>query len=110
MDKYELRKKIRDIVDSNCDEIEWEGTTVNRDGIVDGVIEYFNGEVKVYEFRWESMGYGRGVMLVAALNKDEAIECAQDEDNHWVYDNESNLLYTGKSDLPCVILESHYQE
>lgn len=69
-------------------------------------------EAKIYEYSWESMGYGRGVLLVAANNREEADEQASFENKHWVFDCErNNIAYKGDiSRLPKTVVECHYQE
>ncbi len=36
--EWKKRDMVRKIVDSNCEDVEWEGTTVNRSGIVEEVL------------------------------------------------------------------------
>jgi len=42
INSWKLRDDIREIVNKNCEEIEWEGTQVNKGGIVDSIINYLN--------------------------------------------------------------------
>ena len=37
--QWKLREKVRNIVDSNCKEIPWEGTEVNKSGMVDDILQ-----------------------------------------------------------------------
>lgn len=67
--------------------------------------------MKVFEFYWDAGGYGRGVMVVAAPDKESAIEHAKYESQNWHFDSEIfSLQYIGNSTEPTTIVSQYYQE
>lgn len=65
--------------------------------------------MKVWQFYWDAGGYGRGVMLVAADDIDEATEIAKADNRNWYPDSQIGLLEF-KGTTPQIIVEEHYQE
>lgn len=69
--------------------------------------------MKIFEFNWESDGYGSGIMLVAANKLEEAEDLAKSRSKYWKHDGfpaRSDIKYVGKSKEPVIILEQYYQE
>lgn len=74
MNDYELKKEILSIINQNCTEVPYEGTEIDKDEIVDDMMNLVKRLTPTLYYIKSDYGYGDSSIIASNLTEDQALE------------------------------------